>query len=64
MKNPKGTSPVERGMFVERRPPETEQGDLLNNLAHGILIIFGRLGLVAVDQTGKSGMDHGVIGFF
>ena len=64
MKNPQGTAAIERGMFVERCPPEPEQRDLLNNLAHGILIIFGRLGLVAVDQTGKRGMDHGVVGFF
>ena len=64
MKNPQGTAAVERGVVVERRAPESEQCDLLGDLAHGVLIVVGRLGLVAVNQTGERGMNHGVVGVF
>ena len=64
MENPQRTAAIERGMFVERRAPESKQGNLLHDLANGILIVWRRPGLVAVDQTGERGMDHGVVGFF
>ena len=58
MKNPQGAAAIECGMVVERCPPKPEQGDLLNDLAHGVLIVAGRLRLLSVNETGECGMDH------
>jgi hypothetical protein len=64
VKNTQGTAAVKRGMVVEGRAPESEQRNLLGDLAHGVLIVVGGLGLVAVNQTGEGGMNHGVVGAF